>query len=70
MGGLLDARTEIWPGASSRAASSTVASPQITDTLFFLRRKRTPPFNWADTARERFTTAAGSGVTEPLRVRP
>src|SRR5580704_17120288 len=47
-----------------------VASPQITSTLFFLRRKPTPAASWADTPRERFTTAVTSGVMVPFRVRP
>ena len=44
----------ILPGASIDA------SPQITETLFFFIRKPTPSLSRFDTARERFTTAAGS----------
>jgi hypothetical protein len=51
---LRPAFTVILPGASM------VASPQITVTLFFFIRKPTPSLRRFDTARERFTTAAGS----------
>ena len=52
-----EAFTVILPGAS------IVASPQITDTLFFFIRKPTPLFMRPATPRERLITAAGSNDT-------
>ncbi len=51
---VFDAFTVILPGASM------VASPQITETLFFFIRKPTPSFSRFDTPRERFTMASAS----------
>jgi hypothetical protein len=51
------ALTESLPGAS------IVASPQMTDTLFFFIRKPTPSLSRFDTARERLTIAPASKPT-------
>jgi hypothetical protein len=48
----------------------SLASPQITSTLFFFIRNWTPLFILTAMPRERFTTASRSALNEPSRVRP
>ena len=52
------------------AAWSSLASPQMTSTLFFFIRKPTPPFMRCAMPRERSTTALTSALIVPSIFRP